>query len=175
MATEKRNLLTGNFSKKNATLFAIAVIVTLVIWNLPIDSFGIDGLTVIQQRIIAVFALATILWVTEAISPWATSVSLIGLLLLTTSDNAFHFFRSGIDKSELLDHSALMATFADPIIISSSAVSSLLLQLPSQDLTYCWPAHCSSLSDRRARTCYWASFSSPVYSRCLSATLLQQP
>lgn len=70
MATEKRNLLTGNFSKKNATLFAIAVIVTLVIWNLPIDSFGIDGLTVIQQRIIAVFALATILWVTEAISPW---------------------------------------------------------------------------------------------------------
>ena len=117
MATEKRNLLTGNFSKKNATLFAIAVLVTLIIWNLPIDSFGIDGLTVIQQRIIAVFALATILWVTEAISPWATSVSLIGLLLLTTSDNAFHFFRSGIDKSELLDHSALMATFADPIII----------------------------------------------------------
>ena len=94
MATEKRNLLTGNFSKKNATLFAIAVLVTLIIWNLPIDSFGIDGLTVIQQRIIAVFALATILWVTEAISPWATSVSLIGLLLLTTSDNAFHFFRS---------------------------------------------------------------------------------
>ena len=117
MATEKRNLLTGNFSKKNAILFAIAVLVTLIIWNLPIDSFGIDGLTVIQQRIIAVFALATILWVTEAISPWATSVSLIGLLLLTTSDNAFHFFRSGIDKSELLDHSALMATFADPIII----------------------------------------------------------
>ena len=107
MATEKRNLLTGNFSKKNATLFAIAVLVTLIIWNLPIDSFGIDGLTVIQQRIIAVFALATILWVTEAISPWATSVSLIGLLLLTTSDNAFHFFRSGIDKSELLARTLL--------------------------------------------------------------------
>ena len=117
MATEKRNLLSGNFSKKNACLFAVAVLVTIVIWNLPITCFGIDGLTVIQQRIIAVFALATILWVTEAISPWATSVSLIGLLLLTTSDNAFHIFRSGIDKSELLDHSALMATFADPIII----------------------------------------------------------
>ena len=117
MATEKRNLLSGNFSKKNACLFAVAILVTIVIWNLPITCFGIDGLTVIQQRIIAVFALATILWVTEAISPWATSVSLIGLLLLTTSDNAFHIFRSGIDKSELLDHSALMATFADPIII----------------------------------------------------------
>ena len=175
MATEKRNLLTGNFSKKNATLFAIAVLVTLIIWNLPIDSFGIDGLTVIQQRIIAVFALATILWVTEAISPWATSVSLIGLLLLTTSDNAFHFFRSGIDKSELLDHSALMATFADPIIILFLGGFILAIQPPSRVLTYCWHAHCSSLSDRRARTCYWASYSSPAYSRCLSATLQPQP
>ena len=117
MAQEKRNLLSGDFSKKNALLFATAVVICLIIWNLPIDSFGIEGLTVIQQRVIAVFALATILWVTEAISPWATSVSLIGLLLLTTSDNAFHFFRSGIDKSELLNHSDLMATFADPIII----------------------------------------------------------
>ena len=109
MATEKRNLLKGDFSKKNALLFALAVLVTIVLWNLPTSSFGIEGLTVIQQRIIAVFALATILWVTEAISPWATSVSLIGLLLFTTSDNAFHFFRSGIEKEELLDHSALMA------------------------------------------------------------------
>lgn len=117
MAQEKRNLLSGDFSKKNALLFATAVVICLIIWNLPIDSFGIEGLTVIQQRVIAVFALATILWVTEAISPWATSVSLIGLLLLTTSDNAFHFFRSGIDKTELLNHSDLMATFADPIII----------------------------------------------------------
>ena len=73
MATEKRNLLKGDFSKKNALLFALAVLVTIVLWNLPTSSFGIEGLTVIQQRIIAVFALATILWVTEAISPWATS------------------------------------------------------------------------------------------------------
>ena len=117
MATEKRNLLKGDFSKKTALLFALAVLVTIVLWNLPTSSFGIEGLTVIQQRIIAVFALATILWVTEAISPWATSVSLIGLLLFTTSDNSLHFFRSGIEKEELLDLSALMATFADPIII----------------------------------------------------------
>ena len=61
MATEKRNLLKGDFSKKNALLFALAVLVTIVLWNLPTSSFGIEGLTVIQQRIIAVFALATIL------------------------------------------------------------------------------------------------------------------
>ncbi len=98
-------------------MFAFAAIVTLIVWNLPTDSFGIEGLTTIQQRIIAVFAFATIMWVTEAIAPWATSVSLIGILILTTSDNAFNFFRTGIGKEELLDHEALMATFADPIII----------------------------------------------------------
>lgn len=117
MANEKRFLLKGDFKKKNAAFFAAAVLMTIIIWNLPTDCFGIEGLTVIQQRIIAVFALATFLWVTEAISPWATSVSLIGILLLTTSDNAFNFFRDGIDKSELLPHKQLMATFADPIII----------------------------------------------------------
>lgn len=117
MGTEKRFTLSGDFNIKKAALFAFALLVTLVIWNLPVSCFGIEGLNVIQQRIIAVFAFATILWVTEAISPWATSVSLIGLLLFSTSDNAFTFFRSGMDKSELLDHSALMATFADPIII----------------------------------------------------------
>lgn len=49
MAQEKRNLLSGEYSKKNAALFVIAVVICLIIWNLPTDSFGIDGLTVIQQ------------------------------------------------------------------------------------------------------------------------------
>lgn len=117
MAVEKRYTLDGSFRIKKAILFAIAVIIMLILWNIPLESFGINGLTVIQRRIIAIFAFATIMWVTEAISPWATSVSLIGILLLSTSDNAFNFLVSDIDKSQLLDHEALMATFADPIII----------------------------------------------------------
>lgn len=117
MSVEKRNTLDGHFNIKKAVLFSVAVIVMAIIWCMPVDSFGIDGLTVIQKRIISIFAFATILWVTEAISPWATSVSLIGLLLLSTSDNALKFLISDIEKSKLLDHKALMATFADPIII----------------------------------------------------------
>jgi solute carrier family 13 (sodium-dependent dicarboxylate transporter), member 2/3/5 len=117
METEGKATLTGEFSIKRAILFTVAALVTLVIWNLPISCFGIEGLNVIQQRIIAVFAFATILWMTEAIPAWATSVTVIGTLLFTASDNAFTMFRAGMDKSELLDHTALMATFADPIII----------------------------------------------------------
>ncbi len=117
MSTEKRYTLDGSFRIKKAIMFAIAVIAMAIIWFMPVDSFGIEGLTVIQKRIISIFAFATILWVTEAISPWATSVSLISILLITTSDNALNFLISDIDKSELLNHKALMATFADPIII----------------------------------------------------------
>lgn len=117
MSEEKTNMLSGRFNVKKAVMFFVAVLVTLVLWNLSPDVYGIDGLTIIQQRVIAIFAFATILWITEAIPSWATSVTLIATLLFTTSDNAFHFFRSGIDKTDLLDHEALMATFADPIII----------------------------------------------------------
>lgn len=115
--SEEKNVLDGSFHVKKAVMFAVALLVTAILWFMPTEAFGIEGLTVIQQRIIAVFALATILWLTEAIAPWATSVTIIGLLLLTTSDNAFNFMRSGIDKSELLSSTDLMATFADPIII----------------------------------------------------------
>ena len=117
MSEQKRNTLSEVFRFKKFALFIVAVLITTVLWNLPSTAFGIEGLTVIQQRVIAIFAFATIMWVTEAISSWATSVVLIAALLFTTSDNAFLFFRDGIDKSELLHHSALMATFADPIII----------------------------------------------------------
>ena len=117
MPTEEKPMLDGSFSVKHAVMFAIAVAVTLVLWNLPLDAYGIEGITVIQRRIIAIFALATILWITEAIPSWATSVSVMGLLLFTTSNSSFNFMKAGIDKSQLLDHEAVMATFADPIII----------------------------------------------------------
>lgn len=117
MSEETKTSICGHFPVRKAVPFAIAVIVTAILWNLPLDAFGIEGLTVIQRRVIALFAFAIIMWLTEAVAPWATSVSLIGLLLLATSDNALNFFTDGIDKSELLDHEALMATFADPIII----------------------------------------------------------
>lgn len=115
--SEEKAVLDGTFHVKKAVMFTVAVLVAAVLWFMPTEAFGIQGLTVIQQRIIAVFALATLLWLTEAIAPWATSVTIIGLLLLTTSDNAFNFMRSGIDEGELLSSTDLMATFADPIII----------------------------------------------------------
>lgn len=115
--TEGTQLLQGGLNMKKAATFAVVLAITAILWNLPLNYFGIDGLTVIQRRIIAMFVFASLMWLTEAIKPWATSVTIIGMMLFTISDNALFAFRAGIDKSELMPYQDLMASFADPIII----------------------------------------------------------
>ena len=112
-----RNHLSHHFSLRLMLYFLLAIIATAVVWNLPLECFGIEGLNIIQRRIIAIFVFAIIMWVTECIPSWATSVVLIALLLFATSDSALNFYTSGLEKSEMLSHKVLMATFADPIII----------------------------------------------------------
>ena len=71
--------------KKSLGLIFVAFIV-LLIWFLPTESFGIDGLAPVQQRIIAIFVYATLMWVLELVPAWATSVSIMVLLLLFASE-----------------------------------------------------------------------------------------
>lgn len=97
-----------------------AIVTSLVLWLLPADSFGIDGLTIIEQRTIAIFAFATLMWVLEAIPAWCTSVVVVVLLMFTTSDSSLWFFREGIPAEELgklTSYKSIMACFADPIIM----------------------------------------------------------
>ncbi len=95
----------------------IVAIVTLLLWNLPADSFGIEGLTVVQQRIIAIFAFATLMWVLEVVSSWATSVAIIGLMLMFCSDSGLKWMCNADEVGQLLSYKAVMATFADPVIM----------------------------------------------------------
>ena len=113
-----KKVLTGDFNRKKALLFLLTALVTVIVWNLPIDSFGIDGLTVVQQRIIAIFVMAVMLWLTEAIPAWATSVVIIFVLLFFASDSAFKIMQgSEAEMGQLLDYQGVMACFADPTII----------------------------------------------------------
>ena len=113
-----KKVLTGDFNRKKALLFLITAFCTLVVWNLPIDSFGIEGLTVVQQRVIAIFVMAVMLWLTEAIPAWATSVVIIFVLLFFVSDSAFAVMQgSEGEYGALLDYQGVMACFADPTII----------------------------------------------------------
>ena len=96
---------------------AIVAAVMLFLWNIPSEWYGIDGLTVIQQRIIAIFAFATLMWVMEVVSSWATSVGIIVLMLLFTSTSGIAPFMTGDNLGELLPYKNVMACFADPVIM----------------------------------------------------------
>lgn len=113
---EKRNKrLPKHFS---ALIFTL--IVTLTLWNMPIEAFGIPELTVVQQRTIALFAFATLMWLLEVIPSWCTSVAIITISIFTMSNDAYFTFVDGIAPEKLgtlLSSKAVMATFADPVIM----------------------------------------------------------
>lgn len=116
MAEENSNVLTNHYDKKKIIQFFVIMVVTAIVWNLPIDTFGIDGLTIVQQRIIAIFVFATLSWLTECIPSWATSLGIITIMCLTVSDNALMPFKSE-NIGELMDSKHIMASFADPTIM----------------------------------------------------------
>ena len=95
----------------------LVVLATLLVWNLPTTAFGIDGLTVVQQRIIAIFVFATLMWVLHLISSWATSVAIMGLMLLFTSTSGVSFMCNPEEVGELLPYKGIMACFADPVVM----------------------------------------------------------
>lgn len=118
MQSSVKKALTGDFNKKKALWFFLTALMTIIVWNLPATVFGIDGLTVVQQRVIAIFAMAVMLWLTEAIPAWATSVTIIFVLLFCVSDSSFKFLQGdGGEYGQLLDSVGIMACFADPTII----------------------------------------------------------
>ncbi len=135
---------------------AICIIIGLIAWFLPPELFGFstpqpDGSaipyspTVLEQRVIAIFLFAAAMWITEPIPVWATSVTVIVLMLLTTSDSALSFMADpmiekldeagnvvmkggepvmvpsgeycGRDFGARISFKTIMATFANPTIM----------------------------------------------------------
>ena len=104
-------------STKRVIKIALVAIVTLLLWNMPAEWYGIQNLTVIQQRVIAIFAFATLMWILEIVSSWATSIAIIVLMLLFCSDSGIMPMRNPEVVGPLLSHKAIMASFADPVIM----------------------------------------------------------
>ena len=98
---------------KNHVLAPLTLVLVLFLWFAPSTMFGIEGLTVVQQRTIAIFCYAALMWMFEIIPAWATSVSTIVLLLLAVSNKGF----TNETMGSLVNFKELMAAFADPIIM----------------------------------------------------------
>ena len=77
-------------SRKLTVALPIVLAITLFLWLVPTTFFGIEGLTVTEQRTIAIFVFAALMWMFEIIPTWTTSVLIIVIMLLTISEPFFH-------------------------------------------------------------------------------------
>ncbi|MGL5325089.1 MAG: anion permease, partial [Aeromonas sp.] len=98
----------------------LPLLLSLAILLIPTHWLPLEGITVIEQRVVAIFVLAALCWILEPIPIFATSVLIIVLELLLLSDKGLWFMTA--DKAdpgfgELLKSTEVMATFASPVIM----------------------------------------------------------
>ena len=101
---------------KYCVLLPIVLAVTIFLWAVPTSFYGIDSLTTVQQRVIALFAFAALMWIFEIIPNWTTSVLVVVLSLLTVSDKGLGFLCYP-EAGKLIPYANIMAAFADPVVM----------------------------------------------------------
>ena len=79
------------FNRKYWVFLPLVLAVTIFLWAVPVSFFGIEALTVVQQRVIALFVFAALMWIFEIIPNWTTSLLVIVIALLTVSDKGVSF------------------------------------------------------------------------------------
>ncbi|MBQ2877342.1 MAG: SLC13/DASS family transporter [Bacteroidaceae bacterium] len=92
------------------------ILVTLAVAFMPTEYFGIPDLTVVQHRVIAMFVFAALMWLTEALPSWVTSMVVVVVMLLTVSTSAFNFLK-GDELGTFVAYADIMHCFANPTIM----------------------------------------------------------
>ena len=97
----------------------VITIISLIVAMIPRETFGIEGLTIVEHRVIALFVFAALMWLTEALPSWTTSMVVVAVMLLTVSTSTFNFL---IDPNpevmgKMVSYKSIMACFADPTIM----------------------------------------------------------
>ena len=99
---------------------AVPILLFFGVLSMPPEWFHMPGLTIVEQRVIAIFLAAAACWVLEPIPIFATSVLAISLELLMVSNRGLFLFTQGKEAEgfgKLLSYSEIFATFASPIIM----------------------------------------------------------
>ena len=100
----------------NLMKFIVIAVISIGVAMLPTTFFGIEGLTDVHQRIIALFLFAALMWLTESMPSWVTSMIVVTVMLLTVSTSAFNFLRPE-NNAGLVPFKSIMACFANPTIM----------------------------------------------------------
>jgi sodium-dependent dicarboxylate transporter 2/3/5 len=105
---------------KTMITLGIASVAFFGVWFAPPEWLQLGDISVVEQRVVAIFVFAVLMWVMEVVPSWCTSVLVITLLLLTVSDNRLWFLSEGAafrEMGRVLSYRAILATFADPLIM----------------------------------------------------------
>lgn len=89
---------------------------TAFLLSVPTEFYGIESLTVVQQRVIALFVFAALMWIFEIIPNWTTSILIIILSLLTVSNKGLGFLCKP-EYGLLVPYKEIMSSFADPVVM----------------------------------------------------------
>lgn len=109
-------MATNKFNVKYCVLLPLVLIVSIFLWAVPTSFFGIEALTAVQQRVIALFVFAALMWMFEIIPNWTTSLLVIVLSLLMVSDKGLAFLCTP-EAGKLVGYKSIMSAFADPIVM----------------------------------------------------------
>ena len=107
---------TTKILSKNRIALGIVLALTIFLWAVPAEFFGIEGLTPIMQRTIAIFVFTALMWIIEVIPTWTTSVVSMVIMLLTISNKGLGFMMYD-GAGTYVDYKSIMAAFADPVIM----------------------------------------------------------
>ena len=103
---------------KRTIMILIPIVLFLVALAVPPETYHMPGLTVMEQRIIAIFVLTAGYWILESIPIHAASVLAITLMLIMTSNKGLFLFRGPEEEiGTALNYSQILATFANPTIM----------------------------------------------------------
>lgn len=103
-------------SKSKLIRLAACLIPAIVIWLLPLSMFG-EHFAVTEQRMLAIFIMAALMWILEPVPAWVTSTLSILVMLLTVSTGGIGPLIEGVDAKHIVSYQSLLGSYADPIII----------------------------------------------------------
>ena len=101
---------------RNTKLVLVSALFLLLLF-MPLEWIPISGITVSGQRVLAIFILATLLWVSELVPAYATSLTILGLLCITASNSAPFLMKDALEPEFMLSYSQILSSLAAPVVI----------------------------------------------------------
>ena len=83
---------------KKTTNLILTILIPVIIWAIPTSSIPIEGLTLMEHRVMAIFSFAVLSWILEPIPIFATSVLIIFLEIFTLSNGGLIPFKKTVSE-----------------------------------------------------------------------------